>query len=148
MNLSNPSDVLSLIAIIVAIGSAIYQLRHETQVNTINLEADYFKELYMTHLLRLLPKTRTYLRFDKGTLMDIDRMIDELNAIRNDSLYFMYVDSSFYEKLKMYLQDLEDFLIITSNQSIVGPNQEEVFKDIEIKLEDIYELLSKKYHGK
>lgn len=142
------SDILSIIAIIVSGGLAIHQWRRDSHANLVNLEADYFKELYMEHLLHQLPRARTYLHFQNGILKDIDNLLDELNAIRNDSLYFMYVDSEFYQQLKCKLQELEDYIIVVSDQYIEKDNHQEVFDNIQMHLEELYKILSNKYHGK
>lgn len=144
----NTTDILALIAIVISVISALNQWRHDSKINKINLEADYFKELYMNHLLHLLPKKRAHMRFNGEKLTDIDPMIDELNSIRMDSLYFLYTDSNFYAKLKNGLRDFEDFLITTSEQPISLDNQPIIWSEVQGKLEDIYDILSDKYYGK
>ena len=64
MDFSNTSDVLALIAIIVALGSAAFQWYLDTHMNKVNLEADYFRALYSEHLLYKLPQARKYINFE------------------------------------------------------------------------------------
>ena len=80
------SDVLALIAIVVSIGSAFFQWYMDSHINKVNLEADYFKELYSKHLLYELPRARGYIRFDNNKLVDFDKLLDELSEIRQNSL--------------------------------------------------------------
>lgn len=96
MDFSDTSDILAAIAIIVSLGSAAYQWYLDSHMNRVNLEADYFKELYMEHLLYDLPKARKYIRITNKKLVDFDKMIDELRTIRQNSLYFLYADKNFY----------------------------------------------------
>ncbi len=70
------SDILSLIAIIVSLGSAAYQWYLDSHMNQVNLESEYFKSLYSKHLLYDLPIARKYIRFDQNKLVDIDLLID------------------------------------------------------------------------
>ena len=143
------SDYIAIIAILVSIATAIKQWHHDIHMNRMNLEADYFKELYSEHLLHELPKVRKYLYCRDGKLSDVDPLVNELNRIRQDSLYFYYMDNAFYLKLKKSLSDLEDYLYTCSEQEIDDyTNQTVVMDEIQNKLTNIYKILSKKYHGK
>lgn len=147
MDFSDTSDVLSAIAIIVSLGSAAYQWYLDTRMNKINLEADYFKTLYSEHLLYKIPKARAYIHFQNGKLCDIDSMLDALNAVRQDSLYFMFTDYDFYTNIKIQLQNLEDFLVEKAEKELDIDEQERVLRQIEIKLEIIYKIFNDKYVG-
>lgn len=142
------SDILSLLAIIISIASVFYQWRNDVKLNTINLEAEYFKEIYEKHLLYDLPSARKYLYFHGNKLEGYEKLMDELNTIRNDSLYFLYSDNRFYDELKFVLQELEDYLGNCANQELSIPNQEVVMEGIQEKMETIYDTIIQKYHGK
>lgn len=148
MDFTNTSDVLSAIAIIVSIVSAAYQWYLDTHMNKVNLEADYFKTLYSEHLLHDLPKARSYISFRKNKLVGIDPLIDELNAIRQESLYFLYADKDFYTDAKLVLRDLEDYLIKVGNQNTPLESQAAVMAQIQRRLENIYKIFNDKYIGK
>lgn len=147
MDFSNTSDVLALIAIIVALGSAAFQWYLDTHMNKVNLEADYFRALYSEHLLYKLPKARKYINFENKKLVHVDMFLEELNAIRQNSLYFMYADIDFFTDIKIELQKLEDYLIDTGNQIVDEEEQEDVFVQIQYMLEGIYKLFNNKYIG-
>ncbi len=142
------SDILSLIAIIVSLGSAAYQWYLDSHMNQVNLESEYFKSLYSKHLLYDLPIARKYIRFDQNKLVDIDLLIDELNSIRNDSLFFKYADIDFYTDAKIVLQQLEDYLIDSSQRVLTDEEQKTVLEQIEIKLKSVYRTFGNKYIGK
>lgn len=144
---SNTSDIIAIIAILVSLWTAIKQWRNDLHVNKINLEADYFKELYSKLLLYELPKARRYLLFSEGKLCYIDRLIDELNNIRQNSVYFLYMDEEFYEKLKATLSELEDYLFTCSEQVITDENQQVVMEEIQERIKSVYGILSKKFYG-
>lgn len=142
------SDILALIAIIVSLGSAAYQWYLDSHMNQVNLESEYFKSLYSKHLLYDLPIARKYIRFDQNKLVDIDLLIDELNSIRNDSLFFKYADIDFYTDAKIVLQQLEDYLIDSSQRVLTDEEQKTVLEQIEIKLKSVYRTFGNKYIGK
>lgn len=142
------SDILSIIAIVVSLGSAAYQWYLDSHMNKVNLESEYFKALYSKHLLYDLPIARKYIRFSGNSLVDIDLLIDELNSIRNDSLYFKYADFDFYNDAKIVLQQLEDYLIDASQRIVNAEEQKIILEQIEIKLGSIYKVFGNKYIGK
>lgn len=141
------SDVLSILAIIVSIASAMFQWYFDKRMNKINLESEYFSSLYLEHLLHKLPMARNRLNFSNNRLIDFDALVDELNLIRRDSLYFKYVDTDFYSRAKFKLQSLEDYLINLSEKKLNSNEQKEAFKQIEVMLESIYKIFSDKYIG-
>ena len=138
------SDVLALIAIVVSIGSAFFQWYMDSHINKVNLEADYFKELYSKHLLYEIPRARGYIRFDNNKLVDFDKLLDELSEIRQNSLYFSYADSDFYLDVKNALQGLEDYLIEISSREFKGKQQDDIKKQIQTELQKIYKLFNSK----
>lgn len=142
------SDIIAIIAIVVSITSVLYQWKKDLKLNAVNLEAEYFQKIYERHLLSELPKARKYIFFSNNKLKDYDKLMDELNAIRNDSLYFMYSDKKYYENLKNALQELEDYLGNCGNKEFSKENQDVIFNDIQEKIEEIYNIIISKYHGK
>lgn len=82
-----------------------------------------------------------------GYLKDSQPLIDELNEIRRDSLYFLYNNKSFYSKLKKKLQKLEDYLIKSEAALLVGEEQTAFLDSIQEQLNGIYEVISQAYCG-
>lgn len=148
MNFEDTSDVLSAIAIVVSICSAAYQWYLDSHMNRTNLEAEYFRNLYMKSLLYHLPASRKYIRFSRKRLVDFDEMVKELNTIRQNSLYFLYSDPNFYDCIKKATQDLEDYLIESSQKNIEVEDEMNVLQTIQQKIEEIYKILNNKYIGK
>lgn len=146
-NLSS-SDVIAVLAIIVSLGSAFYQWYLDSYTNKINLEAEYFKELFLDHLIEKIPKARTYIRFQNGRLTDIDRLVEELKILNQKSLFYKYWDRNFYANLKSEVQGLEDYLIETADSPLTFSEQNKAMDEIQRKLEVIYSILGKKYIGK
>lgn len=137
------SDILAFIAIVISVVS----MQFTKHTNKVNLEADYFKTLYSQHLLYDLPRARRYLRFHENRLVDYGQLLDEIEGIIGDSLYFRYADRDFYENAKNFLQNLEDYLIEMGEKNLNGTEQENVSTEIQVKLERIYELFNDKFIG-
>lgn len=141
--------VVSIIAVIVALGVAVIQHQREIKINQTNLESIYFNEIYMKYLITKIPNARKYIYIDRdGNLRDTEKIIDELNNMRQDSLYYYYNDVGFYDKLKKTCQDLEDYLINTSTTPLTGEDQTEFFNKLKTKLQDIYLVINNKFLGK
>lgn len=140
--------IISIISLFVGIGIAIYEVIENRRINNISLESVYFDSLYKDFLLKQIPIARTKIIFDKDSkLSDTDELIDILNEMRNNSLYFRYVDKDFYDKIKELLQDLEDFIMSSSDKKIAGEDQTDFFKTMQDKISAIYELMLSKYKG-
>jgi len=89
-----------------------------------------------------------YIRFKNGKLVDIENTLIELNAIRKDSLYFLYADKDFYTDIKIELQNLENFLIETAEEKLESQEeQQNVLNQIHSRLEMIYKIFNSKYIG-
>lgn len=143
------ATVLSVIAIIVSIIVAIKENRLQTDLNRINLESEYFNDIYKEHLIYKIPKARGYITFDaSGKLIGTDKLIEELQQLRQDSLYFHYNKRDFYNKLKEEIQTLEDYLVKSADKQFVGEDYENIFRYITECINVIYKTISDGYLGK
>lgn len=141
--------ILSIISMIVTAMIATYELLQNRKINDITLEAEYFDFLFKESMLRQIPLSRAKLVFDgNGKLTGTDELIDVLNSIRKDSIYFQYTDSNFYEKLKKQLQSIEDLLDKTADKIVVAEDQTKFFNELKKHIEILYDLMLKKHLGK
>lgn len=140
--------ILSIISLIASVLVAFYEIYENRKLNNISLEAEYFDSLFKDYLLKEIPIKRKKIRFDMDSkLADADELIDVLNSIRHNSLYFQYADKEFYNNLKDALQGLEDFIVDSQNKAIIGEDQTDFFKKMQEKIEKIYDIMLKKYKG-
>lgn len=135
------ANIISVIALIVSV-IAIMQDRSGQKKSR---EFEIFKERYQTHLVEKLPAARAGVQVtQKGKITGIDGLVEELQSIRKDSLYFQYADPDFYEDLKQRLWKMEDYLIL-----IDEPLVEERRLDYECEMENmlisIYECITKRF---
>ena len=81
------------------------------------------------------------------TLSGVDGFISELNQLRKDILYFKYSNPKFYSSLKRSIQDLEDFVIDSSATTFDTETKKDFFQEMQSKIEEIYNTISKAYLG-
>lgn len=143
------SLIFSIIAICVSVFVAYKEYQRDLKINETNLEATYFDEIYKQHLIYKIPKARRYLRIaSNNQIADDQPLIDELNAIRKESLYFLYTNKPFYDSLILKLQQLEDFLVSSEAKQLVGEEQTEFFSQVQTYMNEIYTHITSAYKGK
>jgi len=143
------SDILSIIAIIISILVMIVECIKDMRLSRLNLESEYFKDIYKDHLVYKIPVARKCIKFDmENKLSETDNLIDELQQLRQDSLYFQYNNISFYKNLKETLQRLEDYLVKNTGKEFVGEEQTQVYNIIKKDIDEIYKLISDGFLGK
>lgn len=141
--------IISLIALAISVLVAVNEYKRDYEINRTNLESVYFNEIYKEFLLKSIPNARKYIRFDNdGMLRDTEKMRDLLNQIRHDSLYYFYNDQYYYDSLKTKCQELEDFLLKSSERSLSGEEQTEFYKTLQDGIKDIYKAINNKLLGK
>ncbi len=140
---------IAIFALIISIVVAVNESQRETKINQINLEAEYYREIYKEHLVKGIPNARKYIGFTAdGKLRDTKELRDELNTIRQDSLYFLYANKSYYVGLRKITQDLEDFLISNEDSIFEGEERTELLNEIQRKIRKLYKYISDNYLGK
>lgn len=145
------SIVLSIIAIVISITVAILEYIRDYRINYVNLEAEYYKKIFETHLIDKIPTARKYISFNyRSKLVGVDNLINALQEMQKDSLYFLYNNKNFYDKLKKRAQKLEDYLVEKANDGEISNENEqrEILNSINQYIEDLYIEISKGYNGK
>ena len=140
--------LLSIIAIIISIGVAITESKRELRMNRLNIEAEYFSQIYKDFLIEKIPKARRRLHFELNKLIGIEQLIDVIKEMRERSLYFYYRDFNFYEGLQKRLQTTEDYLMEKVNEGIITDNRQEIFfKQVNTYIESIYGWIAEAHFG-
>lgn len=140
------STILSIIAILVSIYNVYSQNELSKNINRKNLDALYFNRIYCKALIYKIPKARRKLHIDQdGGLVNDGELREVLNDIRNDSIYYSYIDKKFYDKLVAKLQDLEDYIVRAGNSKILGETQCDFHNEIQIKISNIYNCINDHY---
>jgi len=141
--------VISIIALLVSIVVACIEYFRDFKIAKIGLEFEFYREIYKEHLIYKIPEARNVMWIDeKRYLRDSDKLIEELNRIRRDSLYFMYNNRPFYEELKTQLQKLEDYIIKAGEKELAIDEQATFLNTVQDSLDGIYRVISNAYCGK
>lgn len=128
---------------------AVIEFIKDSKMNQINLESEYFKDIYKDHLVYKIPTARKYIKFSMDNELEgTDKLIEELQQIRQESLYFQYNNAQFYDKLKGVLQNLEDYLVNNAGKKFVGEEQTQVYNYIKNAIDEIYKIISDGFLGR
>lgn len=135
--------VLSLIAIIISVCCVVFEYFGSKRINKISLEADLYRDLYRDYLLKRIPEARNVIHYNNNIVSDTNDLIDVLNDIRRDSIFFKYNDIQYYNILYRKLQDLEDRLV--QGEGPMDRKQYDKFvEDINNDIKGIYSLIMMK----
>ncbi len=139
--------ILSIVAIFISIIIPLFQHFWNKKMHSDDLEAEFYKDIFKEYLIKRIPEARIRIHYNNNKLDGTNRLIDVLNNLRRDILFFRFNDRTYYDELCKLLQKLEDKLVNRTgnmNDSEYIKFYEEVDKDIH----SIYEVIMKKYAGK
>ena len=138
---------LSLAAVILSVISIFCSGILNKKINNINLQADIIIDVVKSFIKDKLPQAREKVRFNRGKLLGVEYLQNVLNDFRKDIIFIRYVDSRFFNKVKKYSQDLEDYVVENEGKKFESFEQENVQKNITRKMVKIMKLINKKYIG-
>ena len=79
--------IISVIALVTSVIVACVEYYRDFKITTINLEFEFYKEIYMEHLIKKIPRARDVIWIDEGYMVrDTQMLLDELNEVRRDSI--------------------------------------------------------------
>ena len=141
--------LISIAAILISIVIAVIDHNRDYAITQTNLEHDYYKVIFRKHLLYGIPSARRFIILTNDRhIMHTAKLVRELNAMRRDSLFFLYHNRAFYDSLKTKLQDLEDYLVITDGKYLDVGEESSFYDTLEAKLSEIYTEISNASCGK
>jgi len=137
------SLIISIAAFLVSIIAIIVTFCQNKSITTLNLQSRYFEKIFDKYLIEKIPKARTYIQYINNRLVDADKLIDVLDNVKSDSLYFKYNNNKFYESLKSNIDDLGKFLSECSNiDESDQDKQADNIKEIGNKITNIYQIIN------
>ena len=139
--------IVSIISLVVAIISMIFQKR----MNSINLEAEYYKAVFDKYLLEEIPHKVSALKFD--TNKKLNKNYKELNDTMMEMIrkarYFSFSNPSFYKKLSEMSMELDEKLVNLSGKKVErAVDQKEMLQEIEDCVSKIIVYINKNYSKK
>ncbi|MGX7202408.1 hypothetical protein BCR22_07460 [Enterococcus plantarum] len=138
---------LSIIAVIVSVVSLFWQNYKENKHHKANLESEYFKEIYLDYLVNEIPKARKPIVFSNGKIIGTDQMIEVLNNIRQDSLFFKFEDNKYYDQIYSKLQSLENKYVESSDVNMTNDEFSKFHSETDSSMTEIYRIITNKYIG-
>lgn len=139
---------LAMIIAAISLAVSLLAMRQNRKINTTNLEAKYFEEVFREYIVKTIPNCVSKLEFDEDRLNSVYK---ELNAIMmqmiRDSKYYAYAKRDFYLELQQMTMDLEDKLMECAAKKV--SDRDEQVKFIYNVHEDIMEIIkyiNKNYH--
>lgn len=142
------SLVFSFIALTISGFVAVIEYKRDYKINRLNMESEYFTDIYKMYLIEKIPVARKKLHFERGQLIGISELIEVLKGIWKDSLYFEFRNKIFYDELKKKSQRLEDYIIQMASSGVVDIHRQEIFfKQVDTYIKSIYDYISKAHFG-
>lgn len=143
MTVEITSLIISIAAFIVSIVSIIITFYQNKDITSLNLQARYFEKIFDKYLIKEIPRARNYIKYINNRLIDADKLIDVLDSVKFDSLYFKYNNNVFYTKLTNAIDNLTDFLSNCSNKNEPDQDkQSDNIKEIGNKITIIYQIIN------
>lgn len=137
--LKEPSDILSLISLVISIGFSIYTFIVTSKLNKVNLKADIFNSIFFKLLFEKYSTLFTNINIWNSSDFDnIDNFIIECKQ-KLDT--YKFINKKFYKRAKDELSALDDY-IVTLDYSNLSKNN---FKKIEKFMESIYQVFLNEY---
>lgn len=138
---------ISVAAIGVSLFTVWWQMRNEDKRQTIDLKSSYYKEIYWEYLIKKIPEARSLVSHNqrKNKILGTDTIVDELNNIRRDSIFFRFTDEDFYNDICEKLQNLEDKYV--KADKMISKKYDEFNQEVDEMLVEIYDLITSKYTG-
>lgn len=117
------------------------------KINEINLMSVYFNDIFKEYLLDKIPIALSKIRISDTDekIKDFDDFLMQLDELRKKALYFKYNDKTFYDNLKNNLLNMEDWMLECSASKFVGNEQKDFYNELQIKVQEIYRIISDKY---
>ena len=111
-SIPNFFDWAPIVLSIIAIAISIYTIYQTKETHKATLASTFFASIFKEYLLEKFPNGRERICFENGRIKGHEILVDDLNKLRRDILYFKYADNDFYLALKKELQDLGHYRTI------------------------------------
>nr|DAX78842.1 MAG TPA: hypothetical protein [Caudoviricetes sp.] len=137
--LKEPSDILSLISLVLSVGFSIYTFMVTSKLNKVNLKADIFNSIFFKLLFEKYSTLFTNINtWDSSDFDNIDNFIIECKQ-KLDT--YKFINKKFYKKAKDELSVLDDYIVKLDYSNLSKNN----FKKVEEFIESIYQLFLHEY---
>lgn len=140
------SDIIAIIAIVVSVGSAIFQVFWEKTKERNEEKTVLYKEAYKDIFLDEIPLAEKKIQYIQGVWEGANDMIECMRKIRLKSYFFKYVDDHFREEMKNISQNIEDFLVTLEGEKLSNEKYRDKYDELEKKLSELYNTVLPKFY--
>lgn len=139
---------LSIASLIISICTVVFEYFYNKRINSINIDATYFNEIYKDYLINIIPESRVKISLTgSGRISGVDDFLDVLRKMRKKSLFFKYKDDIFYKELIAKIQGLEDELVMVEDE-LENSTYNQFVVRIDYKIDSIYKFILDTMQGK
>lgn len=139
---------LSIASLIISICTVVFEYFYNKRINSINIDATYFNEIYKDYLINIIPESRVKISLTgSGRISGVDDFLDVLREMRKKSLFFKYKDDIFYKELIAKIQGLEDELVMVEDE-LENSTYNQFVVRIDYKIDSIYKFILDTMQGK
>ena len=141
--------ILAFLASVIALIISVVSLIQNKKINTTNLQARYFEEIFKEYIVKRIPNAVSKIDFQEGRLnKKYKKLVDVMMDMVEHSKYYAYAKHEFYEELKIKTISLEDKLIECASEEIIDIIKQKTFLySIHEDVMDIIKLINKNYHN-
>lgn len=140
------SDVIAIIAIVVSVGSVIFQVLWEKNRKKNEEKTILYKEAYKVIFLEEIPIAEKKIQYVQGVWCGTDEMVECMKKIRLKSYFFKYIDVNFGKHIKDKSQDIEDFLLKLEGQELTNEQYRSNYGELEKKISSLYDTVLPKFY--
>ena len=140
------SDILATVSLLISFGATVYVSVVSNRQNKKNLDSVYFNELFKKYLLKKIPYARTNIEVINQNLIGSNELLQVLRDIKKDAVYYSFCDQKFHNKLRIGIEELENYINSNEMQSVV--NKQLFMDELEVKINKIYSVCGEKYGTK
>lgn len=144
------SDVIAFAALIISIISAAFSLvslRIQKKLNTTNLQAVFYEDIFKNYLIKDVPNAARLLTYRDGKL---DNNYKNLNLVflkmMDECAYFAYANHDFYDELRIKCTNLDEKLVTEAGTINCDRDKQQKFiYSVNEDIMDIVRFINKNY---
>ena len=142
------TEEYALILSVISIGISFVTLWQDRKMNSINLQADYYKKVFEEYLMVRIPEAVRMLSFDEeGKLCESYKKTNEiLIEMLDKCAYFAYANNSFYEELRKIVTDIDEKLVVCATEKIIDRDAQYKFiYELHVDIQNMVKKINKAY---
>ncbi|MCH5209813.1 MAG: hypothetical protein J1F01_02510 [Oscillospiraceae bacterium] len=150
------TNVLALIAVAISFFALIVNAffsyksyKQVTTINTLNMEAEYYQQIFDDYIINHIPKARQQLSFDttsKLTQYSVTLFHNHLTDLLDNIHFFRFRNVGFYKDLHAAITDLDDYLVNNGNISMNTRERRNLFFDeVDKRINRLYSSIFNSY---